>query len=59
MNKLHETNSVYDELLFSKNKDGQTCFHVAANKGYFNVVEYFLKVIYFSIATLMLTILYF
>ncbi len=46
MNKLHETNTVFDELLFSKNKDGQTCFHVAANKGYFNVVEYFIKVFF-------------
>ena len=44
MNKLHETNTVFDELLFSKNKEGQTCFHVASNKGYFNVVEYFIKV---------------
>ena len=44
MNKLHETNRVYDDLLFCKNKDGQNCFHVAASKGYFNIIEYFLKV---------------
>ena len=44
MNKLHETNKTYDELLFSKNKYGQNCFHIAVSKGYFNLVEYFLKV---------------
>ncbi len=44
MNKLHETNRVYDDLLFCKNKDGQNCFHVAASKGYFNIIEYFLRV---------------
>jgi ankyrin repeat protein len=44
MNKLIETNSVYDELLFSKNNDGKTCFHMAVAKGYFNLVEYFIKV---------------
>jgi len=44
MNKLHETKKIYDDLLFSKNKNGQNFFHVAVSKGYFNLVEYFVKV---------------
>jgi ankyrin repeat protein len=43
MNKLNETNAPIEDILYSKNKDGQTCFHIAAEKGYFNIVEYFLK----------------
>lgn len=42
--KISETNSAIDDLLFSKNKDGHNCFHIAAHCGYFNLVEYFLKV---------------
>ena len=43
VNKLYETNASVEEIVFSKNKDGQTCFHIAAEKGFFNIVEYFLK----------------
>lgn len=43
MNKMYESNAPIDEILFSKNKDGQTCFHVASEKGYFNIIEYLLK----------------
>lgn len=43
VNKLYETNAPVEEIMFSKNKEGQTCFHIAAEKGYFNIIEYFLK----------------
>lgn len=35
--------SSLDAFLMSKNKDGKLCFHIACTKGYFNIVEYFLK----------------
>ena len=44
VNKIYETNERAEEVLFCKNKSGQTCFHVAANKGFFNLCEYFVKV---------------
>jgi ankyrin repeat protein len=44
-NKMHESNSNLDELVYNKNNNGQTCFHIAAGKGFFNLIEYFLKVI--------------
>lgn len=43
-NKLYETNGHVDEVVYALNRKGQTCFHVAANKGFFNLIEYFLKV---------------
>ena len=41
-NKMHESNSNLDELVYNKNNNGQTCFHIAAGKGFFNLIEYFL-----------------
>ena len=43
LNKCEDSSSQIEEFLFSKNKDGQTCFHIACVKGYCNIVEYFLK----------------
>ena len=43
LNKCEDSNAQIEEFLFSKNKDGQTCFHIACVKGYCNIVEYFLK----------------
>ena len=48
VNKLYETNASVEEIMFSKNKEGQTCFHIAAESGYFNIIEYFLKGLFFS-----------
>ncbi len=36
------SNSI-EYYLKEKNKDGQTCFHLAAIYGFFNIIEYFLK----------------
>lgn len=44
VNKIYETKENADEILYAKNKYGQTCFHAAAGKGFFNLIEYFLKV---------------
>lgn len=41
LNKLNNTN--YTTILNSKNLQGQTCFHLACDKGYHNIVEYFLR----------------
>lgn len=32
LNKLYEYNTSTENLLFTKNKHGQTCFHIAAQK---------------------------
>jgi len=44
LTKLYASNGHVDKILYAKNRKGQTCFHVAANKGFFNVIEYFIKV---------------
>ena len=33
----------FEELFSIKNRDGQTCFHIACLFGYINIVEFFLK----------------
>jgi ankyrin repeat protein len=43
LNKIYESNEMIEPFLYSKNKSGQTCFHIACSKGYDNVVEHFLK----------------
>ncbi|CAF0975888.1 unnamed protein product, partial [Brachionus calyciflorus] len=43
VNKLYDSNNSLEQILYCKNNDGQTCFHIACSKGYFNIVEYFLK----------------
>ena len=43
LNKINESNLPSEPILFSKDKSGQTFFHVACMKGYFNIVEYLLK----------------
>ena len=43
LSKLYEYNSSIENILLSKNKFGQTCLHIACEKGYFNICEYFLK----------------
>lgn len=41
--KLSDGVSSIETYLISKNKEGQTCFHIACLKGHFNIVEYFLR----------------
>jgi ankyrin repeat protein len=43
VNKLQEESVPIEAFLYGKNNAGQTCFHVACSKGFFNIVEYFLK----------------
>ncbi len=43
LNKLYDSNQQIDQFLFAKNRDGQTCFHIACVKGYLNIIDYFLK----------------
>lgn len=43
LNKIYDGNNSLEQILYAKNRDGQTCFHIACVKGYFNLVEYFIK----------------
>ncbi|CAF0854801.1 unnamed protein product [Brachionus calyciflorus] len=43
LQKIYDTNTPADSLLYSQNMNGQTCFHLACIRGYFNIVEYFLR----------------
>jgi ankyrin repeat protein len=43
MNKIYDGFSSTETYLLSKNKDGFTCFHIACIKGFYNIIEYFLK----------------
>ena len=43
LSKLYETNASLDSFLLTKNKEGETCFHICCSNGYSNIVEYFLK----------------
>ena len=43
LNQLCEYNTSTENILFSKNRMGQTCFHIGCIKGYYNICEYFLK----------------
>jgi ankyrin repeat protein len=42
LSKIYDNFSA-ENYLASKNKEGKTCFHIACVKGYFNIVEHFLK----------------
>jgi ankyrin repeat protein len=42
LSKIYDNFSA-ENYLTSKNKEGKTCFHIACVKGYFNIVEHFLK----------------
>lgn len=41
--KLNDGYSSMETYLIAKNKEGKTCFHMACVKGYYNIVEYFLR----------------
>ncbi len=44
LNKIYESTTVSASgLLYSQNKDGRTCFHIACANGYTNIAQYFLK----------------
>ncbi|RNA08851.1 Transient receptor potential cation channel subfamily A member 1 [Brachionus plicatilis] len=43
VNKLYDSNNSLETMLYAKNYLGHTCFHIACIKGYYNIVEYFLK----------------
>lgn len=43
ISKLNDGLSSIETYLISKNKEGKTCFHIACEKGFFNIVEYFLR----------------
>jgi ankyrin repeat protein len=43
LSKLYDGFMPIETFLKTRNKDGQTFFHIACIKGYFNIVEYFLK----------------
>lgn len=43
MSKLNDGLSSIETYLISKNKEGKTCFHIACEKNFFNIVEYFLR----------------
>ena len=43
LSKINEGFSSTEAYLSSKNMDGYTCFHIACIKGYYNIIEYFLK----------------
>lgn len=43
MNKIYDSNNSIEQMVYAKNHDGLTCFQIACIKGYFNLVEYFLK----------------
>ena len=43
LNKVYDGFMPVETFLKTRNKDGQTFFHIACIKGFFNIVEYFLK----------------
>lgn len=43
VNKYYDSNNFLEAMLYAKNYLGHTCFHIACIKGYYNIVEYFLK----------------
>ena len=43
LNKVYDGFMPVETFLKTRNKNGQTFFHIACSKGYFNIVEYFLK----------------
>lgn len=43
IDKLNNGISSIETYLISKNKEGKTCFHIACQKGFFNIIEYFLR----------------
>lgn len=43
LQKIYDTNTPADSLLYSQNMNGQTCFHLACIRGFYNIVEYFIR----------------
>ena len=43
LQKLYDTNTPVDSLLYAQNMNGQTCFHLACIRGFYNIAEYFLR----------------
>jgi ankyrin repeat protein len=43
LNKIYDGFMPIETFLKTRNKEGMTFFHIACSKGYFNIVEYFLK----------------
>lgn len=41
--RLYDSSLPIEQVLYAKNRDGYTCFHLACCRGYYNIVEYFLK----------------
>ena len=43
LSKIYDGFTSPETYLLSKNSNGQNCFHIACSKGFYNIVEYFIK----------------